>query len=81
MYFLLKQSQWVSNEQVGNMLCQKVVNTYKMKIQTNNLHIAKAALGKQFLLQDLKHRTLQCYLNPPHPVRSLNDEFRKEGND
>lgn len=45
MYFLLKQSQWVSNEQVCNMLCQKVINAYKMKIQTNNSDIANQALG------------------------------------
>lgn len=54
MYFLLKQSQWVSNKQVCNMLCQKVVNTYKMKIQRNNSNAAKEALRNDLFYMNLK---------------------------
>lgn len=71
MYFLLKQSQWVSNEQVCNMLCQKVVNTYKMKIQRNISDIAKQALGNNLIYKNQKWKIPipQYYLNPPHPVK------------
>lgn len=41
----------------------------------------KTGSRKLFFLQDWKYLTVQCYLNPPHPVRSLNDDFRKAGND
>lgn len=43
MYFLFKQSQWVSNKQVSNVLCQKMINSYKIK-----------SLKIKFTIRDIK---------------------------